>query len=791
MSSRKPGYTFRLSTITFLGIILLLAACGDVSPSPIISPSPTPAFPTIGVATATASVQGTVTTTVASNCLPPPASGNSPAGNGVSLKLKCATPAQSGHSSRVDSTDFSPDGKLLASLGLDNTIRLWEIATGRELRVIQTSSSSRWVIFSADSKTVIAVAKDHIKSWDVATGREVWTLSLKGIKEVSQVAFSSNVKMIAVAGYDGNVVLGDLTTGQILTTFKAHEDWILSVAFSPDGKTLATGGGTDKPFDVRSQYAIVKLWDVSQPAKGAKELSTLKGFSDNVRTLVFSPAGKTLATLISNDSLKLWDISTGQELSTINSTRDDRLLGIMFSPDGKSFASGQVVKKGQNPETILKLWEVNSGKELKAFPAIQGEFTPGAFSPDGKVIVGWNELRGSYSSLKLWEVATGKELTNIAASLPYFQTRTPFSPNGKLLVTAGAEGGKIQLWEVPDGKEYLNLSKQAASIGGIKFSPDGKTFLGAVGSAIKIWDANSGAELRTLRDHKDQVWTLALSPDGKTLASAGGVDFDNREVIGDIEVRIWDVATGKVLRKIQALSDDKHTLNVDLKSVRSLAFSPDGKILASTGGSNSPGGCADGEIKFWEVSSGKLLNTLQSKIQPKKLYGLHGEDFCVTSVAFSPDGKIIAGGAGSIVRFWDVTTGKELFIIESSSTAHISFSPFSPDGKLIATSGYGMSNTDKGIIQIWEVATQKETGSMETDNFYSGAIGFSPDGKFLVTTSYNQTIKLLDVPNKRELFSTTEQQTFGLQSVALSPDGKRLISSHADGSLKIWDVVTT
>ncbi|WP_341737640.1 CHAT domain-containing protein [Microcoleus sp. CAWBG640] len=556
------------------------------------------------------------------------------------------------HSSQVLSVSFSPDSKTLASGSADNTVKLWDVSTGKEIRTLQGHSSAVYsVSFSPDGKTLASGSNDKtIKLWDVTTGKEIRTLKGHG-NMVLSVSFSPDGKTLASGSGDNTIKLWDVTTGKEIRTLKGHSNQVLSISFSHDGKTLASS----------SPDKTVKLWDVIT----GKEISTLQGS----RVVSFSHDGKTLASGSDDNTIKLWDVATGKEISTLKG-HSDGVLSISFSPDGKTLASG-------SDDKTIKLWDVSTGQEIRTFKEHSNQVWSVSFSPDGNTLASGSDD----NTIKLWDVSTPTEINTLKGHGNLIFDIS-FSHDGKTLASGSADN-TIKLWDVTTNKEIRTLKGHRNFVYSVSFSPDGKTLAsGSWDNTIKLWDVTTGKEIRTLKGHGNMVLSVSFSPDGKTLASGSG----------DNTIKLWDVTTGKEIRTLQGS--------------RVVSFSPDGKTLAS--------GSDDKTIKLWDVTTGKEIRTL------------NGHNRLVTSISFSPDGKTLASGSDdNTIKLWDVATGKEIRTLKRHIKNVLSVS-FSPDGKTLAS-----SSEDK-TVQVEDVTTpDSKILSIGGYRYEVWSVSFSPDGKTL------------------------------------------------------------
>ncbi len=596
----------------------------------------------------------------------------------------------------------------------------------------------------------LSYAQDYT-TWDLPEG----AMKRFGKGSIEEIAYSPDGTRLAVASNIG-IWIYDAQTGEELNLFTGHGKElgshptlaysVLSVSFSPDGKTLASGSVDD----------TIRLWDVAT----GDTIRTLTGHKRDVYSVAFSPDGKTLAS--ASKTVRLWDVRIGETILTLpegslstGGGHTDDVYSVSFSPDGKTLATGS------RDSTIL-LWDVRTGDLLRTLTGHRlYDRVSVLLSPDGNTLAsasgGWGEDPAFDGRIRLWDVATGDTLHTLTGHTRYERVSVSFSPDGQTLASAS---GDLRLWDVATGDLLRTLTGHTEDVYSVLFSPDGKTLVSASRQEIRLWDVATGDTLRTLTGHTGgvQVLSVSLSPDGNTLASAGSDAWGgHNSTRSDGRIRLWDVRTGDLLR----------TLTGHTRGVYSVAFGPDGKTLASGGYHH------DSAIRLWDVRTGDLLGTLT------------GHDGEVYSVAFSPDGKtLVSTSWDRTTRLWDVRTGDTIRTL----TGYIW--SVSSDWQTLATGGY-----DDGITRLWDVRTgdllRTFTGTRGMDSVSS--VSLSPDGQTLASGGRRSSgrIHLWDVATGDLIHTLTASE---VSSVSFSPDGQTLASTSSRiGSrnvIYLWDVRT-
>jgi WD40 repeat protein len=662
---------------------------------------------------------------------------------------------------------FSRDGRRILTSSPARTT-LWDMATGERLVSLEHPTAVELVALSPDDRTAVTVSQSAAQIWNAATGHALFRVIAANPHQIRLAVYGPSGRILAVGGDDGEdnqtgwVQLWDIAASKALGSVLPQDGKVVTIAFSPDGKTIAAGS---EPDHTGKGGGHARAWDIDsgKPVSPPLFHQLSGGKRPGVYALAFSSDGKELLVGNGDGTVALWDWRTGK-LQIGPLRHRSRVTFVAFSPDGKSILTG-------SDDHTAKIWDRGTGELLHVLDH-QDRVLAAVFAPDGKTAA----TLCQYGPAQVWDLSTGRRLGQPLG--PRGAAALAYSPDGGMLLTSG-EDGVVRLWRLTVNPVQPTLTGEGPVMA-LATSPDGKQALaGLTTGAAQLWDLATDRLLGTLRPrepgHRGDRVAVSFAADGKraliasgpqTLAGASGLPHQSGLIV---RVRSWEVDTLQETGTLAAVALP------GAQSITSLALAPDGgagAVAFATGPAGqqdaSAGISTSTECDLFDIPTGRVLHALTS------------QGF-IQRVAFSQDGKMLLTVSGDEIHTWDAETGLAAGPILKEAS-HVINAAFSADSQTIVT-----GNRDQ-TAQLWDVATGRRQGWRPLWHPAPVlAAALSPDGGLAVTGCADGSVRLWNRASALPLGPAARLRD-KVVAVAFAADGRSFLAGGLDRALGRWRV---
>ena len=543
----------------------------------------------------------------------------------------------------ISDISISPDSRFIASNGVNNTVVIYELASGTLIHSLEGHTKGvTSVSYSPDGRFIASGSSDDtVKIWDAQNASLIHSVKAHTFT-VSSVSYSPDGRFIASASMNGTVRIWNAQNASIIHSLEGHTNSVFSVSYSPDGNFIASG----------SRDNTIKIWN----AQNASLIHTLE--ASWVRSVSYSPDGRFIASASGDNTVKIWNAQNASIIHSLDGHTGD-VTSVSYSPNGRFIAStsGSTSDNGYDGfDNTVKIWNTQNASIIHSLEGHSRPVSSVTYSPDGNFIASGSRD----NTIKIWNAQNASIIHSLEGHSDWVLS-VSYSPDGRFIASGGRDF-TVKIWNAQNTSLIHTLEGYGGSVTSVSYSPDGRFIAsGSSDKTVKVWDVENASLIHSFDGHTSSVHSVIYSPDGRFIASGSS----------DKTVKVWDVENTSLIHSFEGHTD----------YVYSVSYSPDGRYIAS--------GSWDDTVKIWNTYNGSLIHTLE------------GHSDSVFSVSYSPDGRYLTSGSGSFfldsdntIKVWDAQNASVIHSLKGHSNNVHSIS-YSPDGRAIT------SGSDDGTLKTW------------------------------------------------------------------------------------------